>query len=92
MIIPPKQSDNKTFKVKLDKKMADTWISYTYDAQCDSTYKRKLHVSNSFIYYGCFPVHLEPIGENSTEVIATISYDHYYSLPDVIHVKEILPS
>lgn len=43
MIIPapPNAYNTQTFKVKLDRDLAYTWISYTKDAQSASTYKRK---------------------------------------------------
>lgn len=91
MIIPapPNAYNTQTFKVKLDRDLAYTWISYTKDAQSASTYKRSVHVSSGRVYHGCFPINLEPIGENNTQVIATISFDHYTNLPEIIHVKEI---
>lgn len=76
------------FKVKLEKKIAEPWMAYARECH-PITYKRKVQFVSGTIFYGCFPVKLEEIGENSTEVMATISYDHYITLPETIIVKDV---
>lgn len=89
IIYPDKTEVPNIFTTKLDSNLAKVWMTYTQDGD-PLKYKRCIHVSNGPIYFGCFPINIEPIENNSKEVLVIISYDGFYNiLPDVITVKEI---